>query len=164
MSIISQAKKSDIPTILQIEEELEGKHAASKKTLEERLKMLNEGFLVARDNKKIIGYLESCRWGNISFETFEEIRDFPKLHKADGKTLYVMMIGVSKEKQGQGVGSELVKGAISLARKSGCTNIQAVVKNGFEKFFKRQGFSAIRVLPNYMPGDSVSLMELRLEK
>src|SRR3989344_6008598 len=107
--IIKNATKADLDQIVLLEKRIEGEHAASPQTLNERLKMFSEGFYVAEEGDKVIGYLQSCRWNKEEINSFDEIKNFPQQHIADGRFLYGIFMGVDPEYRRKGIGRELVR-------------------------------------------------------
>ena len=160
---IRTALEKDLEKIIKIENEIE-RYPASYETLLSRLKMFNEGFLVAETNNEIVGYIESCLWKTKLFESFEEIKNFPELHNPLGDTLYVIFIAVDPKYQHQGIGSKLISSIIEIANTKKVEKVQLVAKVGLENFYKKFGFIEVRTLPNFLYGEKGILMEKYLER
>jgi len=157
---IRSASLNDIAQISELEEAIEKENAASSKTIFSRLKMFPEGFLVAKEKNRVVGYLESCLWDKNNFETFNEIKDFPKNHNQNSKTLYIIFLAVAEDQRRKEVGSELVKTIIGSAKNYKLEKVQLVAGEGFlVDFYRGLGFQAIRSLPNFLPYSSGTLME-----
>jgi|SRR3989344_428918 len=152
----------DLENIQDIEQIVEGDDAASFEVLRSRLEMFPEGFLVAEQDQKIIGYVESCLWNKRDFKTFDEIRDFPKDHAPDGKDLYVIFLAVHPRFRRKGVGSKLIKTLQDYAVVEEKERVILVAGGGFlPDFYKSLGFKKIRELPNFNNGVG-TLMEYKL--
>ena len=106
---IRNANFEDIETVAELEKKVEKENAAAKETLLSRFNMFPQGFCVAEENGSISGYVESCLWNKNNFETFDEIKDFPKYHDSDGKNLYIIFLGVDELHRRKGIGSKLVR-------------------------------------------------------
>src|SRR3989338_10868435 len=126
MSIIRKARLKDIDYIHSVEKAVEGENAATKETLLSRFKMFPEGFLVAEEDDKIVGHVESCLWNKEDFETFDEIENFPKEYDPNGKTLYVIFLAVDEKYRKRGIGSELIKSLEKYARDKNLNKLQLV--------------------------------------
>jgi len=150
----------DIDQIYLLEQSIEGKYAANRETLTARIQMFFQGFYVAEENGKIIGYLESCLWNKLNFERFDEIKDFPKHHDPEGKILYIIFVGVNKNYRKRGIGSALVRKAQEYAEQHNLQKVQVISGEGsLVYFYKKLVFGVMRELTNYLPYSSGVLME-----
>jgi len=62
-------------------------------------------------------------------------------YEVEGNVMYIMDIHVRKEYRGQGYGKQLLKKAIEVARKEGCTEIRMDVGNPvMEHIARKFGF------------------------
>ncbi|HYD03726.1 MAG TPA: GNAT family N-acetyltransferase [Alphaproteobacteria bacterium] len=140
----------DISEVARLEKSIEGRNAASLDTLMDRFSMFQKGFRVAEYNGKICGYIESCRWNKESFETFEEIRNFPDFHDENGRNLYIIFLAVDEKYRKQGIGSSLVKSLQYYAQNNGISKIQLASKKGLEGFYGDLGFEIVKDLPLFL--------------
>ncbi len=159
------AEFSDIDLIYRLECSIAKGNVATREMLVERLMTFPEGFYIAEEDDNIIGYIESCLWNNIHFESYEEIKDFPKHHKSDGKTLYIIFLAVNEKYRRRGVGSELVRTLQKYASKKGLKKVQVVSAGDFGvDFYENLGFKVTRKLPHFLPFVHGILMEYQIKK
>ncbi|UKT64302.1 GNAT family N-acetyltransferase [Pedobacter mucosus] len=151
----------DIRQVYLLEAQIEHGNAASEETLYNRLAMFPDGFIIAKDKGKIIGYIELVIWNNIVFETFQEIHDFPLFYDPNGETLYVIFIGVSANYRNQGVGQRLLEIARDISSRFNTSKMQLVAKEGLEKYYEKFSFEQVRELPGFLSGSKYksTLME-----
>ena|SRR3989344_4715586 len=150
--MIRNATKADLNQIALLERKIEGEHAASLKTLNERLEMFSEGFYLAEEGDKIKGYVESCRWNREEINSFDEIKNFPEQHIANGRFLYGIFMGVDLEFRRKGIGRQLVRTLQDYAKKEQIEKIQCVSGKGFlVEFYKNLGFVPVKLLPYFYP-------------
>lgn len=153
---IQQARVADLPAIAEIELKIEGAGAATLEVLRERLEMFNEGFLVAKKSGRLLGYAESCRW-NEKVPSFQAERNFfTKKHLLDGRTLYLIFLGVDPEYQRQGVASGLLAELLKVAGYLNIEEVQAVTWEYLVPLYVAQGFRAIGQIPDFMPDGIVT--------
>lgn len=158
--IIRNATLEDIEKVSILEKQIEKDNAATYKTLILRFKMFPKGFYVAEENGEIIGYVESCLWDKESFQTFKEVKDFPRQHNANGKTLYIIFLAVGEKHRMKGTGSELIKTLQKYAEFHNLNKVQLVAGDGFlVDFYKKLGFRIIKKLPDFLPYSPGTLME-----
>lgn len=164
MMEIQNAKLEDIGKIVELEKRIEKENAATKETIISRFGMLLQGFYVAVQDDEIVGYIESCLWDRDDFETFDEIKDFPKHHDPNGKTLYIIFLGVDEDYRRKGIGSELVRTLQKYASERLLDKVQVVAGEGFlTNFYKDLGFEVVRELPRFLPYSSGTLMEYDIQ-
>jgi len=161
---IRNTQPNDISKIVILEKEIEKDNAASLNTLTSRFNMFKEGFFVSQEDGRIQGYIESCLWDRKDIETFDEIKDFPKNHDPNGKTLYVIFLGVGKDYRRKGIGSRLIRTVQEYARKNDLDKVQLVAGGGFlVDFYTNLGFKNIKELPKFLPYKKGTLMEYYLK-
>lgn len=163
---IVQATAADISQIHFLESAIEGPDAASPQTLLSRLAMFNDGFLVAKRDARVIGYIETCLW-NLDTPEFKADPDFfASQHTKEGAILYVIFVGVEERQRRHGVGSLLVSEVFKkVGRDFPVSRMQAVSRDLFVPFYKNLGFSAVKQLPGFLPdGQQYTLMEYRQKK
>jgi ribosomal protein S18 acetylase RimI-like enzyme len=148
---ISKCTLQDIADIYKIELDVEHSNAASEQTLKDRLQMFPDGFLVAKENGKIIGYVESVLWNNFEFSTFDEIKNFPLHYNVKGQTLYVIFIAVKEEFRRKGIAKLLLNEIEKVANKYGANTIQLVAKDDLVTLYNKSGFRSDKELANFLP-------------
>lgn len=160
--IIEPAANSDIFEISLLEMAIEGRGAAGIETLRVRQVMFPDGFLVARKDGRIIGYLQSCIWDRQVPEFQPRADFFPSQHRLDGAILYLIFVGVSEHQRRHGVGSRLVECLTPLADKYGARKIHAVCRDYLVPFYAGLGFFQSRELPGFLSEGEFFLMERAL--
>ncbi len=148
---ITTAKPGDIPKIYALEKEIEGEQGADQKTLMARLRMFQEGFLVAWCQDRIIGYLESMLRQGRPFSSFQEIQDFASLHTLAGDELYLIFLAVDPEFRSRGVAGRLLCSLTDIGGRHSLKRIRLVAKEELIPFYEANGFEAVHPLPNFLP-------------
>lgn len=161
--MIRTAQLEDIEVVAKLEKKIEKGNAATKEVLLSRFNMFPSGFYVAEEDGTILGYIESCLWNKNDFETFDEIKEFPKHHNPNGRQLYIIFLGVDETKRRQGIGSELIRTLKEYAMERQLDKVQLVAGEGFlVGFYKKLGFEVIRELQHFLPYSKGTLMEYRV--
>ena len=148
---ITTARPADIPMIHTLEQEVEAGQGADQETLMARLRMFQEGFLVAWCQDRIAGYLESMIWQGRPFSSFQEIQDFPGLHTLDGDELYLIFLAVAPDFRSRGVAGRLLSSLVDLGRRYSLKRIRLVAKEELIPFYEANGFEVVRPLPDFHP-------------
>ena len=156
---IRLATLEDIPNIHQIEKSLEEENAASEETLTSRLQMFPEGFRLAVENTKIVGYAESCRWNRDEIGTFTQIRNFPIHHEDRGKNLYIIFVGVDKNYQRRGIGTSLVNDIVLYSLRNRLNKVQLMSLPSTINLYKKIGFKEVKTCPEFFPPHNCMQME-----
>lgn len=155
------AEAEDILKVSFLEKGIEKENAANFETLKERFLMFPDGFRVVKARGQIFGYIESCRWNLEAdeIETFKQIKNFPNLHRKNGKNLYIIFVGVDERYRKTRIGSSLVENLCDYSKKSEIKEIQLVARNDLINFYKRLGFDFVRELPNFLPYSAGTAMK-----
>jgi len=148
---IIKCTNSDIRDVYRIETEVELSNAASESTLKQRMSMFNDGFLVAKENNKVVGYIESLIWNTYDFTRFEEIKDFPVLYDQGGDELYIIFLAVKESYRKNGIGMSLLSAIEDVAIKYGVRWLKLVAKDDLVAYYKKSGFHEIKELPDFLP-------------
>lgn len=158
-------REEDLPEIFSLEQRIEGGAGAGIDVLQARRQAFPDGFLAAWETGCLVGYLESCLWNreNPQFDPHPDF--FAAQHRADGKILYIIFIGVAPDYRRLGTASTLIKSIIPVARKYGAERIQAVTRPHLLRLYTKLGFVALREIPFFLPGlvDEFRLMELAVQ-
>jgi len=156
------ATQENISDILRIEQSIESDYPANRQILVDRLEMFPDGFLIAKNEHQLIGYIESCIWCENSFSKYQDICQFSNFHCLNGTILFVIFIGVDKRFQKMGVGSLLIK-ELKTRIKQKYPHIQRIHLVSKEQyvnaFYRKNGFRIIKQLPDYLPEYTGVLME-----
>jgi ribosomal protein S18 acetylase RimI-like enzyme len=158
---ITPASAADISQIHFLESAIEGSEAASPQTLLARLAMFHEGFLVAKLDAKVIGYIEACIWRRETPAFRADPSFFVSEHSADGSILYIIFLAVEERQRRHGVGSQLVREVIKrVGGEFSVSRVHVVSRDPLLPFYKGLGFSAVQQLPGFLPdGQEYTLME-----
>ncbi len=146
--------EDSIKEVAALEKAIEGDNAASLATLSSRRELYPQGFRVAMENGKVIGYIESCLWerGEREFAmSFSDV-DFVACHHSKGKEIYVIFLATDPVHRRKGVGAQLVKSIQQLAVDEGKTKVTLVAKDELKGFYGRLGFTIVAKAPNWLPG------------
>jgi N-acetylglutamate synthase-like GNAT family acetyltransferase len=113
---IRNARKKDIPSIQAIEKEYYEGFTCPKNILDQWIEQLPEHFLIAEEDKKIVGFL--------FFEYFDKIKTVPFIHEIahqkNGKYAYVSEVGILKNENAL---QSLVERMMGKAQNDGCKKI-----------------------------------------
>ena len=160
---IRNATTQDIEKVAELEKRIEGENAATKDTLLSRFNMFPQGFYLAEQEGNVLGYVESCLWNKDNFETFDEIKDFPKQHNSEGRNLYIIFLGVDKNQRRRRIGSELIRTLQNYASEKKLDKVQLVAGESFlVDFYKGLGFEIVKELPHFLPYSKRTLMEYKV--
>ncbi len=151
---ISPAKSYELPEVYALEQAIEGEDAATMDTLVSRHRMFNDGFLLARKNGAILGYIQSCLW-NLNRPEFNSQADFfTRHHRLDAKNLYIIFLGVAPDQRRKGVASALLYAIQIVAESYSVAGIQAVSRYDLIPMYKKNGFVEEDEIPGFLPGES----------
>lgn len=117
---------------------------------------------MAEKKNKVIGYTEACRWNVERLDTFDQIREFPRLCDREGKNLYVVFLAVAPKMRQRGVGSMLMRALVRISEEKRVSKVHLVSKPELVRFYRGFGFSPVKDLPEFLPDSPGVLMELRV--
>lgn len=153
------ARDRDLAQIAFLENAMEGADAASVETLRARLRIFPEGFLVAWEQGRLVGYIESCLWDRAIPEFQPHPGFFAEQHRPAAKTLYIIFIGVREEYRRQSVGSQLIEALLQATRPLALQRVHAVSRDQLMPFYQNLGFVAKTTLPDFLHQGNYFLME-----
>ncbi len=160
---IMPASDADISQIAFLESAIEGPDAASSLTLRARRGMFNDGFLVAKVNSRVVGYIETCIWTKKTPEFREDPDFFITEHTVEGAILYIIFVGVDEQQRHNGIGSRLVSRVFEVGQELTTERVHAVSRDPIIPFYKSLGFTAVKQLPGFLPdAQKYTLMEFCL--
>jgi len=162
---IDRAKANDLEKIALLERTIEGPKAASLDTIKKRFETFPQGFLVIRDrqNKKIIGYLQSTIWNEKEFESFSEISNFPMHYNIRAKTLYVIFVGIDPEYRRRKFATKLIEEIEILAKSINIDKITLVAKAEIKNLYLGNGYKEGQELPEFLPGSTYKSVKMNKE-
>jgi ribosomal-protein-alanine N-acetyltransferase len=140
--------EKEIEEVLKIQEKcFEGLQKFSKKFLFNLWRNFPQGFLIAKNKEKVLGY--------------------GILKKEPNKGL-IFSLAVLPEMQNRGIGKEIMKRLIEIAKKENLKKIYLHTRETNFKaiaFYQKFGFNIIKLKENYYStGENAYLMELEIEK
>lgn len=148
--------------ITSIEQEVEEEIPASDKTIRERMRLFNDGFLVVTDsNDRVVGYAQSIIWDITEFDSFEDIKDFSRYFYINGKHLYIIFITVKESFRKKGIASWMIDELKNVASRYQVDAITLVAKSHLEDWYHSKGFNRIKYLPNYLPGKNYKAVYMK---
>ncbi|MFW8601517.1 GNAT family N-acetyltransferase [Desulfobacterota bacterium M19] len=155
---IGPASYNDIVEIYRLESEIEGEGGADFATLTARWRMFGAGFLTARQDGRLAGYIESCLW-DCQLPSFEARPDFfASRHRPGAETLYIIFIGVAADCRRQGVANSLLAAVSLVGRYHGACRLQAVCRDHIMPLYEAAGFLPVTGLPDFLPEPAVDFM------
>ena len=111
-----RAHVNDILQIQKIEDEYYEGFRCPEETLKSWIKQLSENFILAEENKKVLGF--------IFFEYINEIKAIPFVHelehKANGKYVYISEVGILDEFCNSDILQNLFEKAMKKSKDNGC--------------------------------------------
>ncbi len=155
---IGPASYEDIVEIYRLESEIEGADGADFVTLTSRWRMFGAGFLTARQDGRLVGYIESCLW-DCQLPSFEARPDFfTSRHRLGAETLYIIFIGVAADCRRRGVASSLLTAVNGVGRYYGARRLQAVSRDYIMPLYEAAGFLPLTAMPDFLPEPAVNFM------
>ena len=139
---IRQASLEDMEDVVKIEEiSFPKAEAATRESIEERLKAFTESFFVAEQDGKIVGFINgSVIEGEIIRDEFYSDISF---HNPAGDHQSVFGLDVHPECRGRGIAATLMQGMIGAARKAGRKGVALCCKETKIPYYEKFGFVAI---------------------
>ena len=112
--------------------------AATRETIKRRIETFPEGFLVAEQNGRIVGILNSAATNkdDISDEELKQLVG----HDPAGRNMVVFALAVLPEFQKQGIARQLMSRFVEEARRSNRKNILLMCKEHLVAYYERMGF------------------------
>lgn len=138
--IIRGVSKFDLEACVHVESScFAPSEAASKESIEQRIDIYPDGFLVAVQNGNVIGMINSgaTHKDDITDEAFKKMIG----HDRDGKNIVVFSLAVSPDYQGLGVSRKLMDQFIEIARGLDKKKILLLCKDYHITYYERLGFS-----------------------
>lgn len=141
------ATEADLEQIMQIEIACFGNDAWSRENMKSELLAPHTSYVVAQENKDLIGYA-----------------GLSKLANSDSSD--IQTIAVSESHRGQGIGRALMESLLTHARKQDAKEVFLEVREDNptpQKLYSSLGFVAIDRRENYYQPDGVAAIVMRLD-
>ena len=136
---IRNATLEDLETIVDIENQcFPEAEAASKKSLESRVRTFTDSFYVATVGDEIVGFINGCVTNDQTI--CDEMFDDPKLHIPDGDYQSVFGLDVIPEYRQRRIAAQLMKHMIQTSEKSGRKGVILTCKAHLIAYYEKFGF------------------------
>ena len=161
---VRQAASSDMERIMKIEESAFIPNIQETyQTFASRMATYPRGFLVLEDDKGTVqGYFSSELWEGLPHNNKVFILDheIAKVHKPDGKLLYISSFALMGSFQGRGLGKLFFKECIAQVLKASLQIEQIVLIVSQEwgaarHIYEDLGFKSVRQIPGFFPSDVI---------
>jgi ribosomal protein S18 acetylase RimI-like enzyme len=139
---IRQVQPADLDQCFTIESLCYTTDGASREKIAKRIETFPAGFLVAEQNGRIIGFINS---GSTSKEdiTDEALKDMVG-HEPDGRFIVIFSVAVHPEYQGRGFSKPLLERFIEAARLLKKEKILFICKADLIPYYQKLGFTYSR--------------------
>src|SRR6056297_856425 len=117
--------------------------AATKKSLEKRIKTFPDSFFVGEMEGKIIGFVNGCITDEKTIR--DEMFSDSTLHKADGDYQTIFGLDVVPEYRRQGIAGKLMKHMIKVSKNRGQKGVILTCKDKLIDYYSKFGFENIGV-------------------
>lgn len=141
---IRYVKQEDLEQVFQVEAVcFPAAEAASRESLEERIRTFPDSFLVAESEGIIVGFINGAVTDSqvIRDEMFED----SSLHKPDGRYQGIFGLDVRPEYQRQGIAADLMRHLIEEAKKQGRAGLILTCKERLIPFYEQFGYRSMGV-------------------
>jgi predicted N-acetyltransferase YhbS len=136
---IRQATIEDLDEVTELEAScFPEAEAATRASLERRLKTFTESFFVAEIDGKIIGFINGCITNGTVIH--DELYNDSKLHIPDGDYQAIFGLDVALEYRKQGIAAQLMNYMIKVSRAAGRKGIILTCKNKLIHYYSKFGF------------------------
>lgn len=161
--VIRQVALNDLDRCHRIEQLGYGaSEAATREKIFKRIDLYPEGFIVASQNGKIIGFVNSGATNRVDLSD-ERFKDMVG-HDPDGRNVVIMSVVVHEKYQGQGIAGVLLKAFIANAKKAGKDSIFLMCKSPLIPFYAKYGFEYMSESESCHGGVQWHEMVLKLER
>ncbi|MBR5915406.1 MAG: GNAT family N-acetyltransferase [Spirochaetia bacterium] len=161
---VRPASSSDMERIMKIEENAFILNIQETyQTFSCRMTAFPQGFLVLEDDRGAVqGYFSSELWEKLpdNNKVFILDHDPLKVHKADGKLLYVSSFALMGSLRGRGLGKLFFRECLKEVRKAAPQIDQVILIVSQEwgsarHIYEELGFKSIRQIPGFFPSDII---------
>ena len=162
--IVRQAKSTDMERIMEIEENaFISNIQETYQTFASRMETFPHGFLVLEDDNGMVqGYFSSELWAELPHhnKVFILDHDIAKVHKNDGKLLYISSYALMSGLRGRGLGKLFFKECLKQVKSSSLqiSEIVLIVSQEWgaaRHIYEVLGFKTIRQIPGFFPSDII---------
>lgn len=141
--LVRNAREQDIPAVLEIEAESSSPSgtAATAESLQQRLTVFPNGFIILVAGNEIAGYGCSEKW----LDEHEPQPDQPPrvTHQPDGRIFFITALAVRKKYRGRGYRLVLLDKLAEIAHLEGCRKVLLETAQDQDLYLER-GFKTVR--------------------
>jgi len=139
---IRTVHRGDLQRCHQIEASCyEPSEAATKENIKKRIRRYAEGFLVARLDGEVVGFINSGATNAIDLAD-EQFKDLIG-HEPEGVNIVILSLAVHKDHQGTGVSRALLDTFIAHMRGLSKERILLICKDNLVVYYKKFGFEYV---------------------
>ncbi|WP_411681110.1 GNAT family N-acetyltransferase [Clostridium thailandense] len=137
--MIRQATIEDLDSVTKVEEicfpEAE---AATRESLEQRIKTFSKSFFVAEENGKVIGFINGCITNSTTI--YDEFYKDSSLHIEDGDYQAIFGLDVIPEYRNKGIAAQLMNYMINASKESGRKGLILTCKERLIHYYEKFGY------------------------
>lgn len=138
--IIRNVRPEDLGRVAEIEAAcFPPAEAASQQSLKARIAAFPDSFLVAETNGTLIGFINGCATN--SDLIYDEMFHSTQHHVPDGRNLSVFGLDVIPEYRKQGIGAQLMRHFIQVARETGRQSVILTCKDRLVHYYESFGYA-----------------------
>lgn len=141
---IRQAVTEDLDAITKVEAScFPEAEAATKISLEERIKTFSESFFVAEVDEKIIGFVNGCVINGTVI--YDQLYENTKLHNQNGDYQTIFGLDVVSEYRNQGIAAQLMNYMIEASKVAGRKGVILTCKERLIHYYSKFGYKNMGV-------------------
>ncbi|WP_298842490.1 GNAT family N-acetyltransferase [Clostridium sp.] len=141
---IRQAVTEDLDAITKVEAScFPEAEAATKISLEERIKTFSESFFVAEVDEKIIGFVNGCVINGTVI--YDQLYENAKLHNQNGDYQTIFGLDVVSEYRNQGIAAQLMNYMIEASKVAGRKGVILTCKERLIHYYSKFGYKNMGV-------------------
>lgn len=136
---IRQVSMEDLDAVTNVEAScFPHAEAATKASLEERIKTFKESFFVAESNGRIIGFINGCAINETVI--YDELYEDSKLHISNGNYQTIFGLDVIEEYRNKGIAAKLMNYMIEVSRVAGRKGVILTCKEKLIHYYTKFGY------------------------
>lgn len=136
---IRQASIADLDAITKVEVScFPNAEAATRESLEQRIKTFPESFFAAELHGKIIGFINGCVINGTVI--YDELYKNSALHIPDGDYQTIFGLDVIPDYRNQGIAAQLMNHMIEVSRKTGRKGVILTCKSRLIHYYEKFGY------------------------
>lgn len=137
--IIRKASINDLDSVTKVEAIcFPEEEAATRASLEKRIKTFSERFFVAEIDEKIIGFINGCIINECTI--YDELYSDSKLHTPDGDYQTIFGLDVIPDYRNQGIAAQLMNHMIQSSKLTGRKGVILTCKANLVDYYSKFGY------------------------